>query len=103
MDQSSNALQNFVNIKSLIPDTIKKCHNINNAEKNGQTIFLDNHTSKHFSKVISCTPILQTFENVEKGSKSQMDNIRNNHEKNKHTQDYHEKKIEKFTFMLANF
>lgn len=39
-------LHNFIQFKLLAPDGIKKCQNINNEEKNGQTIILDKYNSR---------------------------------------------------------
>lgn len=39
-------LHNFIQFKLLAPDVIKKCQNINNEEKNLQTIILDKYNSR---------------------------------------------------------
>jgi len=39
-------LHNFTQFKLLTTEGIKKCQNINNEEKNGQTIILDKYNSR---------------------------------------------------------
>lgn len=44
--ENSGVLYPFIQFKLLAPNTIKKCININNEEKLGQTIFLDKYNSR---------------------------------------------------------
>lgn len=50
--ENEGELHNFIQFKLLTPDGIKKCENINNEEKNGQTIILDKYNSRWSFKFI---------------------------------------------------
>lgn len=46
LEESTGLLHDFIQLKSLAPDAVKKCQRINNEEKTGQTIYLDKYNSR---------------------------------------------------------
>lgn len=46
LEKSTGLLHDFIQLKLLAPDAVKKCQRINNDEKNGQTIQLDQYNSR---------------------------------------------------------
>ncbi|XP_022162377.1 uncharacterized protein LOC111028140 [Myzus persicae] len=92
-------LHNFIQFKLLAPDGIKKCQNINNEEKNGQTIILDKYNSRDFSIILNS---LKTFNHMTMKKNENLNNLSIFFKNIKHNKEIHNKALAIFNSRLNN-
>ncbi|KAF0750574.1 Uncharacterized protein FWK35_00018864 [Aphis craccivora] len=72
MVENVEDLHNFTQFKLLTTEGIKKCQNINNEEKNGQTIILDKYNSRDVSIIMNS---LKSFNYMRMSKNENLNNL----------------------------